>query len=486
MEEDDVIKDEFSVLFEASSEIFGKGNKLSKSYVPPRIIARDTQILDIAANLKPILSNRNPFNMFIWGGKGVGKTITINHVLETLSEGSIKRNKNITIDFFNINCNITPTDTAVCLQILSRYSSKYKMPVTKNLPTRGQSIDFYMTKIWEYINERASQCDIHAFIIFFDEIDKWNVSKKRSSGGNEENSQISLLYDFTRAIENKRIDADLRDKCFIAIIAASNKMDFLTTLEGSIRSAAGFEYLQFPDYNTNDLYQILSDRKDAFLPGVLDDDLIYYVAEFVVENYNGDARKALDILNLAGKYAERNKQSTITLENIQEADTKLAVSATTEMLLTFSKHDMYLLIAIYMLNKYDVDATTGLVYKIFKKICETVKTNVTSLGHNSRRLGELEDKQLILSDPGKRGNTRIFRVSNTVIENIDYIYPPDLRIRIQNKISDFDTVINSNVKPKKPKQKKVEEYDLTFKNGNDEKLKVQNEFPEKDVVKEEE
>jgi hypothetical protein len=93
---------------------------------------------------------------------------------------------------------------------------------------------------------------------------------------------------------------------------------------------------------------------------------------------------------------------------------------------------------------------------------------------------------LILSDPGKRGNTRIFRVSNTVIENIDYIYPPDLRIRIQNKISDFDTVINSNVKPKKPKQKKVEEYDLTFKNGNDEKLKVQNEFPEKDVVKEEE
>ena len=112
------ILDDYSLLFDDQSPIFNVDDKLSKSYIPDRIIARDKEILEIATNLKPIIRYSSPINMFIWGGSGVGKTITINHVLKILSIGSKLKNKNVVIDFVKINCSISKTDTAVCLQIL--------------------------------------------------------------------------------------------------------------------------------------------------------------------------------------------------------------------------------------------------------------------------------------------------------------------------------------------------------------------------------
>ena len=96
------ILDDYSLLFDNQSPIFNVDDKLSKSYIPDRIIARDKEILEIATNLKPIIRHSSPIKMFIWGGSGVGKTITINHVLKTLSIGSKLKNKNVVIDFVKI------------------------------------------------------------------------------------------------------------------------------------------------------------------------------------------------------------------------------------------------------------------------------------------------------------------------------------------------------------------------------------------------
>jgi cell division control protein 6 len=439
------ILDDYSLLFENQSPIFNIDDKLSKSYIPDRIIARDKEILEIAANLKPILRHSSPINMFIWGGSGVGKTITINHVLKTLSIGSKLNNKNIVIDFIKINCSISKTDTAVCLQILSYFSSVYKPSVKKGHLIRGQSIDYYLNQIWDLIRERASKCETYAFILFFDEIDKYNDNKKRLK---DEKAQITLLYDFTRAHENRRIDAN---NCYIGIIAASNKMEFLTTLETSVTSSAGFDYMQFPDYNEDNLFLILMDRIDAFKPGVISEELIKYVSKDVAERYNGDARKALDILKIAGKIAEDNHQNTISLENIIEADKHIGVLATGEMIRNFSDHDKFLLLAIYLCEKYSVTSTTGLVYKIYSEICRILKAKATSLGHNSRRITELYEKQILDLEKGNKGNTRIVKLRTTITNNIDDIYTPELKILIENQISDIEIIVNKGSKRKNEK-----------------------------------
>jgi archaeal cell division control protein 6 len=439
------ILDDYSMLFENPSVIFNLDDKLSKSYIPDRIIARDKEILEIAANLKPIVRHSSPINMFIWGGSGVGKTITINHVLNTLSIGSRLKNKKIIIDFVKINCSISKTDTAVCLQILSYFSSMYKPSIKKGHLTRGQSIDYYLNQIWDFIRERASICESYAFILFFDEIDKYNDNKKRLK---DEKAQITLLYDFTRAHENKRIDSN---NCFIGVIAASNKMEFLTTLETSITSSAGFNYMQFPDYNEENLYQILIDRIDAFKPDVISGNLIRYVAKDVAERYNGDARKALDILKIAGKLAEDNHQTMITLDNIIEADKHIGVLATGEMIRNFSEHDKYLLLSIYLCEKYSIVPTTGMVYKIYTAICKILKAKTTSLGHNSRRITELYEKQILDIEKGSKGNTRIVKLRTTISNNIENIYTPELKILIENQISDIELILNPAIRNKSGK-----------------------------------
>jgi len=79
---------------------------------------------------------------------------------------------------------------------------------------------------------------------------------------------------------------------------------------------------------------------------------------------NGNSRKALDILKIAGKLAEANFQTKITLENIIEADKHIGVLATGEMIRNFFEHYKYLLLAIYLCEKYSV---TGSVAKIHNK-----------------------------------------------------------------------------------------------------------------------
>ncbi|MDP4226875.1 MAG: hypothetical protein Q8910_10900, partial [Bacteroidota bacterium] len=71
----------YQALFVPNNLIFKEEKMLSKSYVPENIIGRNTQLEQIAANLAPITRHGDPINMYIWGGSGVGKTITIRHVL---------------------------------------------------------------------------------------------------------------------------------------------------------------------------------------------------------------------------------------------------------------------------------------------------------------------------------------------------------------------------------------------------------------------
>ena len=238
-------------------------------------------------------------------------------------------------------------------------------------------------------------------------------------------------------------------------------MEFLSTLEGSIRSSAGFDYINFPNYKPEDLNKILLDRKDTFLPDVITDELIWYVAESVATKYNGDARRALDMLNMAGRIAENNMQNTITLENIIEADHKIVETATTDMIMDFSLHDKFLLTAIYLCQKYSVPASTGFVYQLFCELCRMTKEDVTSFGHNSRRLRELTELGIILADKsttGTRGNTRFFQLSTTIVSNIDFIYTDDLKKKVQAEIIDIEAIFNSKVKTKK--KITLKEYEL--------------------------
>ena len=92
----------YQALFAPNNPIFKEEKMLSKSYVPENMIERDTQLEQIAANLAPITRHGDPINMYIWGGSGVGKTITIQHVLSILEYGLRGNSRNTSVDFVQI------------------------------------------------------------------------------------------------------------------------------------------------------------------------------------------------------------------------------------------------------------------------------------------------------------------------------------------------------------------------------------------------
>ena len=75
------------------------------------------------------------------------------------------------------------------------------------------------------------------------------------------------------------------------------------------------------------------DRIDAFKPGVLDEQLVHYVAKDIADRYRGDARRAIDTLKEAGKIAFDLGDNKIEIKHVLDAEERITRMASEKMLL---------------------------------------------------------------------------------------------------------------------------------------------------------
>ena len=251
-------------------------------------------------------------------------------------------------------------------------------------------------------------------------------------------------------MENKRIKSS---NSTIGIITASNKKDFLHSLDDKVQSSAGFVYLQFPDYTEQELYEILIDRIKAFQIGSITNDEIRYCAKRVAEGFHGDTRRAINTIHVAGKIALDHHCKRITTRHIDSAEQEITNTATMEMMTKFSKHDQYLITSIYLCNRIfkverlDLSPNTGTVLSVYQEICKILNESPTSEGHISRRISDLDDKQLIHARKVKgSGNTRFITLASDTELAIDLIYRDPLKSQIEANISDIESIMMSIIK----------------------------------------
>jgi cell division control protein 6 len=98
----------------------------------------------------------------------------------------------------------------------------------------------------------------------------------------------------------------------IVITTASNKKDFLNTLDSKVLSSAGFTYSHFPNYIEEELCLILNSRIEAFQPGAISEEEMKYCAQNIADRFHVDARRAIDTLHIAGKIALNEHCKRIT------------------------------------------------------------------------------------------------------------------------------------------------------------------------------
>jgi cell division control protein 6 len=269
-----------------TSRIFANREILHPDYVPDVLPHREGEIKKLAEILVVSAKGEKPSNVLLYGLTGTGKTVVSKYVVKKLVEKASSIGSNLGYAYVNTRKLDTP------YKVLASIASSLGL----RIPYTGLAISEVYRK---YINALENWSGLH--IVILDELDYF---VKRNGD--------DLLYKLLR------INEDL-SKSRVSIIGITNNLYFVENLDPRVRSSLGEEEIFFPPYNAEQLYTILKQRAEkAFHPGVIDDSVISYCAALAARE-NGDARRALDLLRVAGEVAERENALVISIEHVKKA-----------------------------------------------------------------------------------------------------------------------------------------------------------------------
>lgn len=385
--------------------VFKNKKALQASYTPEAVLHRDAQIDTIASILAPAMRGEKPSNLFIYGKTGTGKTLCIKHVTAQMKEIAEKRDVPIKILYLNCKMKrIADTEYRLVAQIIKELGES--VPAT-GLPTDEVYNVFF--RILEKGKEKI-------MILVLDEIDQ--LIKK---AGDE------VIYNLTR------INSEL-SQMQLSLVGVSNNLVFTDTIDPRVRSSLSEEEVVFPPYNAIQIQDILKRRADlSFKPGILDIGVIEKCAAFAAREH-GDARRALELLRVAGELAERKGLSKVRIDHLDEAEEKIEKERVLEIVQTQPKQAQVTLYSIILLfEKEHKTIYTGDIYEIYKQLCGKTDLRPLTQRRVSDIIGEMDMLGIIsatIVSKGRYGRTREIRpgMSPTLKQKIKAILTEELGI----------------------------------------------------------
>lgn len=364
------------------SAIFKKRDILRPDYVPEELPHRQLQQVRLASILASALKGSRPSNIFIYGHVGTGKTAVSKFVLKRLKEEGDRHG--LTFDFVYINCRYSDTNYRVLADIGEH--------VGLSIPFTGLS----SAEVFRRFTKALSKRDGLLFIVL-DEVD--SLVKK---SGDE------VLYRLVRANGESQ-------GCRIAIIGITNDLRLIESLDARIRSSLGEEEIVFPPYNAEQLTDILQHRaRDAFNPQALTNGVIELCSALAAKEH-GDARRALELLRIAGEIAERESSMGVTEEYVRRAYREIERDKVTEVIKTLPIHAKMVLLSVYLnIQGNSEGPTTGDVYETYNRLCPQVGLDSLTQRRLCDFINEMDMLGILnarLVSKGRYGRTKIVRIA---------------------------------------------------------------------------
>ena len=359
--------------------IFENKKSLQSNYTPETIPHRDDQIEQLAGILAPSLRMEKPSNVFVYGKTGTGKTCVTQYVMNQIV--NVSKEKNLELKYCYLNCKlkkIADTEYRLMAQLCRAFGKE--VPAT-GLPTE----EIYRTFIEAIDNKKQ------LIVLVLDEIDQ--LVTKAGDG---------ILYNLTR------LNSELK-KCEFSIIGISNDLMFTDNLDPRIRSSLSEEELVFPPYNAIQLKDILRQRAQlAFKKESVEEGVIEKCAAYAAREH-GDARRALELLRVAGELAERKSENRIRIEHLDEAEEKIERDRILDVVRTQPKQFQIALYSILKVCNKDGKIFTGDVYDHYKKICNKISLKPLTQRRLSDIIAEFDMLGIInarVISKGRYGRTR--------------------------------------------------------------------------------
>ena len=329
--------------------IFKDKTILQTKYKPEEILYRDEQIKQVASILAPVLRGERPSNLFLYGKTGTGKTLSIQFVKDELLRRFNKElGFNLRLEYLNCKLKkISDTEYRILAELIKKLGGE--VPQT-GLPTQA-----VYSKFIELIESEKQ-----IVILILDEIDQ--TTKKISD---------DFLYNLTR------LNSELSHSQ-LSIVGISNDLTFLDQIDPRVRSSLSEEEIVFPPYNALQLQKILKERaNDCFKEGVLDDGVIAKCSAYAAREH-GDARRALDLLRIAGELAERDSSGRILIKHLDEANNKIERDKILDVISSEPKQHHFVLYSIIKLHedKKNEPFFTGDVYNLYQSLCSKNKIDI--------------------------------------------------------------------------------------------------------------
>lgn len=381
----------------SQNRIFEDKLVLQNNYSPEVIPHRDKQIEQIASILAPALRGEKTSNLFVYGQTGSGKTLSVQFVKEELLKRfqSPENGKKLRIEYLNCKLKkVADTEYRILAELIKKLGGE--------VPSTGLPTDQVYNRFIELVEK-----DNQLIILVLDEIDQ--AVKKISD---------NFLYNLTR------LNSEL-SKTQIGIVGISNDLNFLESLDPRVRSSLSEEELIFPPYNALQLQEILNKRAEmAFKKNVVDEGVISKCAAYAAREH-GDARRALDLLRVAGELAEREGKSKVELGHVDMANEKMDRDKMLDIIQSAPKQFQIVIYSIISLTDRVKGKTfgdsglrapifTGDIYNIYQQFCAKTKTEILT----QRRVGDLIAEADMLGvinaqviSKGRHGRTREINLS---------------------------------------------------------------------------
>jgi cell division control protein 6 len=359
-------------------KLFKDREVLRHDYLPEKLPHREQQIRLLGETVAPVLNGARCSNIFIYGKTGTGKTAVTKYVLSHL-ESKAKEYRS-PLKFCYINCRMTGSEYRVFASL------------SQNL---GVSIPFTGLSVGEVFDRFRGVLDSSRiiFIIILDEIDALIKNKGDA-----------FMYELTRINETLT-------KSKVAIIGISNDLRLKEFLDPRVFSSLSEEELVFRPYDAGELKNILLERsKLSFQDGVLSDSALSICSALAAAEH-GDARRALDLLRVAGEVAERQGSRVITEEHVRQAEKHIEHNRVVEALKNLTLHSKLVLLSVYHLNR--PSATTGEIFDVYTELCGEMGAGLLTQRRLGTLINELDSMGLVnarVVSMGRYGRTKKIRL----------------------------------------------------------------------------
>jgi cell division control protein 6 len=413
MSDNDILDDVFKT-FVSNARIFRDREVLRHDYLPDRLPHREEQIKKLGQTVAPVLGGARSSNVLIYGKTGTGKTAVAKHVLTHLEFKA--KEFSAPVRFCYVNCRMAGSEYRVFASLCQSV---------------GVSIPFTGLSVGEVFDRLRTGLDASKiiFMIVLDEADA--LIKARGDG---------LLYELTRINENL-------SKSKVTLIGISNDFRLKEFLDPRVLSSLSEEEIVFRPYDAGELKNILCERsKSAFRDHALSDAAVGLCAALAAAEH-GDARRALDLLRVAGEVAERNGASVIVEDHVREAEKHIEHNRVVEALQNLTLHSKLVVLSIYHLNRVSSrGAITGEISEVYDELSAELGVTPLTQRRLSTLVNELDSMGLVnakVISMGRYGRTKKIRleIGRAIIRDV---FAGDNRL---GRLVDYDPkYLSKNVK----------------------------------------